>query len=149
MAKQALAALTRYGDPADLPGAVSFLRAEALRALDRHDDALAALHHAAERLPQRSTEIGLALGWCYKRTGRIELAIAALARVLAREPNNALVLYNLACYWSLAGNGRQSLLFLSRALSLDPTYRDLLDKETDFDNVRSDPDFRALSSVNV
>ena len=46
----------------------------------------------------------LALGWCYKRIGRIDLAIESLEEALSIEPNDALIHYNLACYWSGPGN---------------------------------------------
>ena len=65
------------------------------------------------------------------------------------DPQNGLVHYNLACYWSLAGNKRQALLFLAQALDLDPNFRDLVSAESDFDLVRNDPAFRALTSVIV
>ena len=45
----------------------------------------------------------LALGWCHKRTGRIDLAIDALEAARNADPDEPLILYNLACYWSLAG----------------------------------------------
>ena len=149
MAQHALDTLARYGDPAKMPGDACYWRGEALRVLGRHEEALVSLSRAAEQLPSKAVEIGLALGWCHKRTGRIDLAISALERATARDPENALVLYNLACYWSLAGNKRQVLLFLSRALSLAPSYRELIAEESDFDNVRSDPAFKALATVSV
>ncbi len=136
MARHALDTLARYGDGADRSGRASYLRGEALRSLGQHEAALRPLRIAARRLPERTTEVGLALGWCYKRTGRLDKAIAALEHALAHDPRNALLLYNLACYWSLAGNTRQVLLFLSRALAIDGSFRDLVADESDFDNVR-------------
>jgi len=110
---------------------------------------LPSLLRAAELEPDRSTQIGLALGWCYKRTGRIDLAIKALETALKEAPDQAILSYNLACYWSLTGNKRQSLAFLSRALKLDQHLRDLLADESDFNNVRNDPAFKALTVVIV
>jgi tetratricopeptide (TPR) repeat protein len=72
------------------------------------------------------------------------MAIDSLERALASQPREALVHYNLACYWSLAGDRRQALEYLARALHIDPEYRRLVDGEPDFDLIRSDPEFQAL-----
>ena len=149
MPQHALDALARYGDLSTMPGEACFWQGEALRALGRHEEALVALARAAEKLPSRAVEIGLAMGWCHKRTGRVDLAIADLESAAATDPENALILYNLACYWSLVGNKRQTLLFLSQALSLDPSFREQIADESDFDNVRSDPAFIALATVSI
>ena len=77
------------------------------------------------------------------------MAIESLEEALAVEPNDALVHYNLACYWSLAKNKRQALAFLSRAIDLKDHYRTLVAAEPDFDPIRSDPAFQALVRVTV
>lgn len=114
----------------------------------RHQDALVPLTRAAQAEPE-GTHIWLAMGWCYKRIGRVDLAIRALERALKTAPKDALIHYNLACYHSLAGRKRSALLHLSRAFGLDPNYRCLVDSESDFDPLRSDPEFQALNRVTV
>jgi tetratricopeptide (TPR) repeat protein len=147
--EHALAELARWDDQAEtLPDHALYLKGEALRELGKHHEAVGPLSRAAEGAPE-NIHIWLALGWCYKRIGRLDLAIESLEEALEAKPNEAILHYNLACYWSLAGNKRQSLLFLSQALDLDPNYRDLVGAESDFDNVRGDPAFRALTSVVV
>jgi tetratricopeptide (TPR) repeat protein len=148
MPQHTLDVLDRWG-PSELPSARAFyLRGEALRELKRYTDAITALNMAAEGLPEE-VPIYIALGWCYKRSNRIDLAIEALERGLAADPNSAILYYNLACYWSIASNKRQALMFLSRAISLDANFRDLVAAESDFDTIRNDPGFRALTSVIV
>ena len=89
------------------------------------------------------------MGWCYKRTGRIDLAIESLEEALALDSSDALVNYNLACYWAVARNKRQALAFLERAFDLEEHYRLLAHDESDFDPIRSDPGFQALVRVTV
>ena len=52
----------------------------------------------------RNVRIYLALGWCYKRIHRLDLAIETLEEALEIDSNPALnrgiLHYNLACYWS-------------------------------------------------
>ena len=148
MPRHALDVLARYGQSDSLPGHALYLQGEGLRALGQFRDALDPLSRAAQVSPN-DIHIWLALGWCYKRTGRIDLAIESLEEALAVEPDDALVNYNLACYWSVAGNKRQVLKYLSRSFDLKEHYRTLVATEPDFDAIRSDPSFQALVRVTV
>jgi tetratricopeptide (TPR) repeat protein len=120
-----------------------FLKGEALRCLDRYREALKPLEIAASLQPG-DTRVALALGWCYKRTNRLAQAIDSLERVLREHPYESLLHYNLACYWSLAGNSSKALDALSCALDLDPELRSLVAEEQDFDQLRGNPEFDRL-----
>ncbi len=146
MPRHALDALARLGDPAGFNPHALYLWGEALRELQRYLEALTPLMQSAEAAPE-NTHVWFALGWCHKRTGRLDLAIDSLQRVLATEPGEPLAHYNLACYWSLAGNKGRALKFLSKALEINPEFRSLVDDEPDFDPVRSDPEFRSLCEL--
>jgi tetratricopeptide (TPR) repeat protein len=143
MASHALESLSRLGDPAGFDGHGLYLWGEALRTLQRYEEALVPLAQAAKLVPE-NLHVWFALGWCYKRTGQIDEAIRALERVLTIDPSEALANYNLACYCSLAGRKDRALEHLSRALSIDPDYRRLIDGEPDFNPIRCDPQFQAL-----
>jgi tetratricopeptide (TPR) repeat protein len=130
-----------------------YLEGEALRSLERYAEALEPLREDSELDPE-NVQIWLALGWCHKRTGRLDLAIEALERAaeavddtLETEKYRGLLNYNLACYWSLAGNKAHALEYLSKAFETDPDYRDRVGSEPDFDPLRSDPDFQALTTL--
>jgi len=148
MPRQALEVLARYGEDDLLPDHVLYLKGMCLRELGQFREALGPLLRAAQGSPD-NTHIWLALGWCHKRTGRIDLAIEALEEALVVEPDDALVHYNLACYWSLAHNKHQALAYLSRAFDLKEHYRALVAAESDFDPIRDDPAFQALVRVTV
>ena len=79
----------------------------------------------------------------------MDLAIQALEEALLVDSEEAIVHFNLACYWSLAERAQQSLAHLSQAFALDFKYRDLVDEEKDFDPIRSHPDFLALTGMIV
>jgi Flp pilus assembly protein TadD len=143
MPHHALQTLGRLGDPTGFDAAALYLWGEGLRAMQRHFEALMPLERAA-RLAPEDVRVRVALGWCYKRTGRLDLAIAAIEKALNIEPGQAMLRYNLACYLSLAGRKRQALRYLSQALAMDPVYREMVDDESDFDPLRSDPEFRAI-----
>ncbi len=141
---QALAALERIQDAGTFRAHLLYLRGEALRALEMYAQAVEPLEQAGDLAPS-NYHIWLALGWCYKRIGRIDLALEALKRAEEVAPNEALIQYNLACYYSLAEKKQPALYHLRRALRLEPGYAELTVQETDFDPLRADPDFQALT----
>jgi Flp pilus assembly protein TadD len=112
MAEYALQTLGRLGDPAAFDGRSLYLWGEGLRMLERYFEALMPLERAAKVAPD-DVRVRIALGWCYKRTGRLDLAIDALEQALIVDPEEALLRYNLACYLSLAGQRRRALRYLS------------------------------------
>lgn len=148
MPEHALERLARLGRSARFSPHGLYLQGEALRSLERHEEALTPLSQAALMAPE-NVHIWLAIGWCRKRTGRLDLAIEAMERAVEIDPGEALHHYNLACYLSLMGRKRGALVHLARALKIDPSYRALAPGEPDFDPLRSDPDFRALTSIVV
>jgi len=125
----------------------SFLSGEALRALGHFREALKPLEVAVALRPD-SVDVALALGWCYKRTHRLAQAIDALQRASQHNPYDPLkplIHYNLACYWSLAGDSAKALDELTEALSLDPALQSRLADEPDFDRIRNNPEFARLT----
>jgi tetratricopeptide (TPR) repeat protein len=141
---KALAILESRADWATMQFEASLLTGEALRVLDRHRDALKPLEVAAALRPG-DIGVAIALGWCYKRTHRLAQAIDALGRAVKHNPDVALLHYNLSCYWSLAKNPAKSLEELGKALDLDPELRSLIPHESDFDDLRGNPEFERLT----
>jgi hypothetical protein len=89
--------------------------------------------------------LAIALGWCYKRTHRLAQAIEALEAARRSHPREPLLAYNLACYWSLAGDATRAVARLGQALRLDPGLHRLIGGEADFDPVRAHPGFLRLA----
>ncbi len=146
MSQQALDSLSRLGDGTNLKSSTLLLRGEALRCLLRHEEALVPLNRAAKMAPD-NVHVWLAMGWCYKRVDQLDLAIEALQRAAKVAPTDALIHYNLACYFSLAGAKQRALAHLSQAFAFDSAYRGLVDAEPDFDPIRDDPDFQAMTRL--
>jgi uncharacterized Ntn-hydrolase superfamily protein len=63
-------------------------------------------------------------------------AADTLSEALQRG-EDAGMLYNLACYESLAGRGDAALTDLRRAIELDPSFRELAQTDADFDPIRA------------
>ncbi len=126
----------------------AYLRGQALRTMERYAEAIEFLDEAAKLQPI-NMQIQLAMGWCYKRVNRLDLAIQALEQVIEAYPDEGIVHYNLACYWSLVGNKGLALQYLTQSFDLDPNYREMVAAESDFDGLRDDPDFQMLISVVV
>jgi len=125
-----------------------YLSGQALRIMERHGPAIEVLGQAAE-LDHDNIHVWLALGWCHKRMGRLDKAIESLEEALQVDDRQAIVHYNLACYWSLAKNVKWAVEYLERAFELDSTYRDLVAQERDFDPIRHHPRFQEALTVIV
>jgi tetratricopeptide (TPR) repeat protein len=141
---RALELLERRADWATMQFEASYLTGEALRSLERYREALKPLEVAAKLRPADAS-VAIALGWCYKRTHRLAQAIDALECAERHNPDNEWLHYNLACYWSLAGNVTKALDELTVALDLAPGLRSLIPDESDFDQLRGNPDFERLT----
>jgi tetratricopeptide (TPR) repeat protein len=75
----------------------------------------------AARLAPEDSEIQMALATFYHRTGRLPQAMRVYETILAREPDHALALYQLALANGASGNEAKAMEMLQRARTLDPS----------------------------
>jgi tetratricopeptide (TPR) repeat protein len=122
-----------------------YLRGLAYRIMRRYHEAIPPLKTAGEIDPE-NIHVNLAIAWCYKRVGRIDLAIQALEEALEVNAAEGILYYNLACYWSLANHVGLALAYLAKAFELDSNYRDRVVEEPDFEPLRDHPEFQSLLS---
>jgi tetratricopeptide (TPR) repeat protein len=123
------------------------LRGEAYRQKEEYEQALQHFERVVAA-GESNLELLMSMAWCYKRIGRLDRAIEAMRAAYRDSPKEAIVLYNLACYLSLAGERDEALSWLGRAFRLDPKYRQLVASETDFDPIRNHPDFVQLMQLS-
>lgn len=141
MPEQALRELSRVRGAVRGSADWQRLRGEALRSRQRYVEALEAFEEADRLEPDElSTLLGIA--WCQKRIDRLQDAIDTMMRAYRTSPHEPIVLYNIACYFSLAGDKGQALSWLGRALRMSPELRLLIPSEPDFDPLRHDRDFQ-------
>ena len=140
---QALRELDQIDDASEQAFHYHLLRGEALRAKSEHRRALDQFlqAHAID-----GTDLSPLMGmaWCYKRVDRLDQSIDTLRLAYESHPEVPVVLYNLACYYSLAGEKELALSWLGRALRMDRSFINLVPNEADFDPLRNDPDFAHL-----
>jgi len=86
------------------------------------------------------------LGDHYTQRGRITEGLKVDERLARLEPQNPLVLYNLACSYSLAGEFDRAVAALEKALQFG--YRDFgwLAKDPDLKKLRAHPAFDDLTA---
>lgn len=171
MPAHALRALEGIANPEATPFEFHYLRGQALRVAGRFEEALIALSRAREKQPD-DLDVLMGLAWCFKRTDQLPRAISTMEEAYRAHPKVPVVLYNIACYYSLAGDKVQALSWLGRALRMeaslrklmaekspfDPlsvvwrkqtSLRDLIADEPDFDPLRNDADFQYLTSLEL
>jgi quercetin dioxygenase-like cupin family protein len=101
--------------------------------------------HAFEISPWEETWAENQAAMKLYREERYSEAGDVLREAIGRHPDSAGLLYNLACFDSMAGAGAATVAtHLGRAIELDPEFRDLARADTDFEPVRDDPAIRAL-----
>jgi tetratricopeptide (TPR) repeat protein len=163
MPAHALRTLDGIADPEMMPFEFYLLRGQALRAEGKFEEALVALSRAREERPT-DLDVLMGMAWCYKRTDRLSQAISVMQEAYLAQPKVPVVLYNIACYYSLAGEKAQALSWLGRALRLETSLRkvtadeseferkslrELIPDEPDFDPLRNDPDFQYIANLEL
>ena len=147
MPGHAIRELNEIRDAEECPFVFHQLRGEALRQQEKFAEALSAFKRAnAEEPADLSVLMGMA--WCYKRTDQLSRAITAMLESYRTAPREPIVLYNLSCYFALAGNKTQALSWLGRAIRMEPKLRKLIPEESDFDRLRDDPDFQFMAGTS-
>jgi mannose-6-phosphate isomerase-like protein (cupin superfamily) len=71
-------------------------------------------------------------------------AVEILRSVVDEHPNAGVVLYNLACAETLAGEPDQALEHLGRSIELEERFREYARTDEDFATIRERPEFREL-----
>jgi uncharacterized Ntn-hydrolase superfamily protein len=83
----------------------------------------------------------------FHETGKYAEGAVLLRAALGQHGDDAVLLYDLACFDSLAGDTEEALAHLSRSLELDPKLRPgAAARDSDFEPLRQDPRFQALVS---
>ena len=76
--------------------------------------------------------------------GETEKCLEWARLALSMEPDEPMVLYNLACIWSLAGKTDEAIDCLERAVRAGLTQKSWLDHDGNLDPLRNDPRFQTL-----
>ncbi len=65
-------------------------------------------------------------------------------RALAADPEEPLVLYNVACTYALLGHTDKAIGCIESAVDLGGSWREWIENDPDLDALRSHPRFQAL-----
>ena len=136
------------GDEIDAPaGGLVYVRPEAKRGAVAKEDGTTVLAiggtpgKAFEPAPP---ELGEAME-AYN-AGDYETAVAKQLKVLEQRPDNALVLFNAACFEArLGGRTDDAIAHLERAVKADERVKELIRTDEDLDSIREDPRFAKLA----
>jgi tetratricopeptide (TPR) repeat protein len=77
----------------------------------------------------------------YWTTEEWDKAIALLSEQVEAQPESGGPMYNLACAEARDGRKDAALEHLSRAVELEPRFRELAQGDSDFESIRDDPRF--------
>lgn len=72
------------------------------------------------------------------------LSVQWIEKALATEPEESMIQYNAACYYSVAGDATKALIHLEKAIALGYSRVDWAQNDPDFGSLHDEPRFRAL-----
>lgn len=148
MAKRATECLEQIKNPQGFLPHILFLQGQIKRVQGNLEEA-ADLFGQSLRIEPENLNSLLALAWCQKRLDKLDAAVETMRDAVVVDNESAIAHYNLACYLSLKAQVKESCHHLAIALEIDPTYRDLVGPESDFDPIRNTHEFQAALSINV
>ncbi|MGD8613730.1 MAG: tetratricopeptide repeat protein [Desulfobacterales bacterium] len=93
--------------------------------------------------PDDSRAIYLGAG-AWARLGDQAKAMEWIKRLAATERDEPHLLYGIACIYSMTGKTEESIYYLNKAVEAGFAYRLYLEKDGDFDPVRSHPGYQTL-----
>ena len=82
----------------------------------------------------------------FHEPGEYAQGVELLREVLGRYGEDPVLLYDLACFESLAGDTEEALAHVARSLELDPQLRPGVAADSDFEALRQDPRFQSAVS---
>ncbi len=129
------------------PGAVVFVRDPAVTRKATADEAGTRILAIGARRGEAFTPSGWersAPAFPLFASGEYDKAAELLERVRAEHPDDATVLYNLACAESLRGRNAEALERLAEAVAQQERFRELARTDSDFESLRDEPRFREL-----
>ena len=83
------------------------------------------------------------------RMGDYELAYQTLKSQLEKNPNNELALYNAACAASILKKEDECIELIKRLLTIDITNKDSIKKDSDFEYIRYNEEYKKLMEISV
>jgi TolB-like protein/Flp pilus assembly protein TadD len=78
------------------------------------------------------------------RMGDKQKAMEWVKRLAATERDEPHLLYGIACLYSMTGRAEESIYYLKKAVEAGFAHRQYLEKDSDFDPIRSHPGYKAL-----
>jgi uncharacterized Ntn-hydrolase superfamily protein len=117
-------------------------RAESREGIDRICDLRVEDH--SEPIVELRRLVGIWADWDAQRRAHVHYergdagAAADFLRAAVAGKDAPMLLYNLACYESLAGRSGEAVAHLRRAVELDASYRALAADDPDFDPIRAE-----------
>jgi len=78
------------------------------------------------------------------RINKIPEAKAEMQRAVELSPNDTLMLYNVACFYSLVDDRKESVNYILRAIENGYSNYDWMKRDTDLNNIRNEPEYIEL-----
>jgi tetratricopeptide (TPR) repeat protein len=121
-----------------------FRYGECLIKLQRTEDAATAFGKAL-KTASTDADVELYTGIISALHGDFSSAVETFTALLAKNPSDSTVLYNRACCFSMMNDAERAVADLQRAVQLTPTWRQDINEDWSFENIRDSDGFKLLA----
>ena len=82
------------------------------------------------------------------RSGNKEKAIEQMERAISLSPNDAVMIYNAACFYANIGDKDKAIEYLGKAVSYGYEFYDYIKRDPDLDSIRNEPGYLEIMKQN-
>ena len=119
-------------------------KGQCLDALNRNDEALAALDKAVAMEPTNTDALNIR-GTILSKLKKYDEAMVMYQKALEIQPQFGGARYNMACAYALKGDKANALKNLEQAVSMESGFKQAAPKDEDFKSLWNDPEFKKLT----
>lgn len=115
----------------------------AYNGLEKYDEAEETLNKVIEK-DTNYKQAYVNLSWTYGKTNRLDKALEALNKAIQIDPNYQIAYLNIACIYSYKQDADNAITNLEKAIEVGYDDYESIEKERDFDFIRSDRRYKKL-----
>jgi tetratricopeptide (TPR) repeat protein len=121
------------------------MKGQILESLNKDDEALIAFNKATS-LDSNNSDAWHNKAGLLVKTNKFDEAIESYTKAILLAPGQPVFVYNRGCAYCRKGDKANALADLSKAISINPRFKESAQKDEDYKSLWDDPDFKKIIS---